>query len=229
MFVFMMLLMGTTVPDVEALIAKLNPEVGPATKKMVAETVVEYGPKYGFSTMDDMKLILAVIQTESSFVHKKAAGSSGEWGMMQVIPGDSHIMSAAKNYSCHSSEVDKSLQDEDGKWFKLCNGTTPNFYSRGSVWPARLARFIKHSPRAGIAIGIQEMAYWRDAYDSRLKAKYWTRETSVPSWRSTWWHKVRAGLGERVWICHYNYGNRIKLSIVGHGYPLRIIKFLNMM
>jgi hypothetical protein len=228
MFFFTMLLAITT-PDVESLIAKLNPEVGHATKKMVAETILEYGPRYGFSSLDDIKLILAVIQTESSFVHKKAAGSSGEWGMMQVIPGDSHITAAAKNYTCHSSEVDKALQDEDGKWFKLCNGTVPNFYSRGAVWPARLARFIKHSPRAGIAIGIQEMAYWRKAYTDRLKAKYWTRETSVPSWRKDWWLRVKSGLGENVWVCHYNYGNKIKLSIIGHDYPLRIIKFMSIM
>jgi len=217
------MLMGATTVDVEALIAKLNPEVGPKMKTMVAEAVVEYAPRAGFSTMDDIKLILSVIQVESSFVHKSAPGSSGEWGMMQVIPGDDHIRQAARNYVCASDEVDKLVKDDEG-YFRVCYGTKPNIYTlKGEIYPNRLARFIRHSPRSGIAIGIFEMAYWKKAYDAKYKRRFWDNPNAVPSWRKQWHSDVKAGLGGHVWICHYNYGGRIKLSITGQQYPLRIL------
>ena len=223
--ILLLMLMGTTTVDVEAIIAKVRPDVGPKTKAMVAEAIVEYAPKAGFSTIEDVKLILAVINTESSFFHKRAAGADGEWGMMQVIPGDPHIRQAARNYVCAAEEVDKKVND--GGWFLLCNGNRPNIYSKsGEIYPNRLAKFIKHSPRAGIAIGIYEMAYWKKMYDAKYKKRFWDNPLAVPRWRRQWHADVKAGLGGQVWVVHYNYGGRIKLSIVGRDYPLRILRFL---
>jgi len=229
LFFLMMMIVGVTPVDVEALIVKLNPEVGPLTKAMVAETVAEYAPKAGFTTLDDIKLILSVIQVESSFVHKKAAGASGEWGMMQVIPGDMHIRLAARNYVCSDEEADKLVRDGDG-YFRVCYGRKPNIYSiKGEIYPNRLARFVKHSPRAGIAIGIYEMEYWKKMYDTKYKARFWDNPLAVPTWRRLWHEKIKSELGSQVWICHYNYGGRIKLSITGYNYPLSIIKNLSAM
>jgi len=227
-FAIMMMTTPITVTQIDALIQKVNPTAGPKARQWVSETIVEYAPKAGLTDIEDVKLILAVINTESSFVHKRAAGSSGEWGMMQVIPGDAHIRQAARRYVCHKDEMDKMIQDEQG-WFKMCNGNRPNIYTGVNIWPKNLARFIKHSPRAGIAIGIQEMAYWKRMYNAKYKAIFWDNPNAVPVWRRKWHEEVKVGLGDKVWICHYNYGGRIKLSITGYNYPLSIMKHLSAM
>lgn len=222
-FIFMSIL-AFTQADVEAMITKVNPDVSAKTKTMVAETIAEYAPKSGFTEDDDARLIIAIIQTESSFIHKTYAGADNEWGMMQVIPGDKHIRQASRRYVCHREEIDKWVRDERGA-FQLCKGKYPNVDYRGNTDPYKLARVIRHSPRAGIAIGIMELAFWRDKFDSKLRERFWTKNP-MPQWGS-WYKTITEGLGSRLYVIHYNYGARIKKSSIGYAYPLSILKYFN--
>jgi len=210
--VIFLMLLGSTAPDVEALIVKLKPNINARTKTMIAETVVEYAPKAGLA--NDIKLILAVAFTESGFSHKRIPGAAGELGMMQVIPGDPHIRQAASRYVCLPEE-DRWVRDEEG-YFRVCTGTKPNL--------RRLDRFIKASPRGGIAIGIYELAFWRSEYEAKYKARFWDRPAPLAFRR--WHNQVKEGLGDWVWVCHYNYGGHLRTSPTARAYPMQIIKNL---
>lgn len=86
-------------------IKKLEPGATSKTIKWVVPTLKKWAPKAGFKTKDDMNLILAMIQKESSFVHKTyTVGNYGEWGLLQVIPWERHIRRAARKYKCLRSE-----------------------------------------------------------------------------------------------------------------------------
>lgn len=86
-------------------IKKLEPSVSKRTLSWVVPTLEEWAPKAGFKTKSDMNIILAMIQKESSFVHRsQTVGSWGEVGLLQVIPAENHIRRAALKYKCIKGE-----------------------------------------------------------------------------------------------------------------------------
>lgn len=217
--IIFVLIMSFTRPEIETLISKLNPSVSNNTKELVSETIQQYAPQNGFITIDDVKIILAVIQAESAFIHKKTPGGSGEWGMMQVIPTDAHIRQAARKYTCHVSDPSS-----------ICiNGKPDILGSDFMVRADKLSAFIKESPRAGIAIGIMELAFWKRKYDAKLKRIYWDTQYNIPDEHKKWHKDVKRLLGNRVWVCHYNYGGTIKYSTIGKAYPFIIYKNIEKM
>lgn len=220
--------------SLEAHIVKLHPEVSESTKKTVSDAVKEFAPRAGFSDTKDQLLILAVIKKESSFVQPRAAGSSGEWGMMQVIPEDSHIKKLALDYRCSPEETSlpsfkETLSSGEIVWHRICAGANPNIMTGSRVSPWKLSMLLKHSVRAGIAIGIMEMAFWKKKFESGLKSKYWDTETRVPASMRNWHKKVLEGLGDQVWVVHYNYGGQLKTGSMAMSYPLMIMKYMKMM
>jgi len=230
---FLNLLMGQAT-TLEAKIQKLRPEASAKTVKAVASAVREFAAGAGFTTDEDQEVILAVINRESNFIQPRVAGEDGEWGMMQVIPTDGHIKRIALDYRCNAEEqalpaVEVTLPNGETTWHKICKRENPNILSSGKVWPWKLSMLVKYSVRAGIFIGIRELKFWKQKYDNGLKARYWDTEDNIPA-NMRWWHKkVKEGLGEYVWVCHYNYGGKIKRSQVAMSYPLMLIKYLGIM
>ena len=233
MYLFMLLhlLTGGTLEDK---ILKLRPEASAKTAKAIADAVREFAPLSGFSSMEDQKLILAVIMRESAFIQPRTAGESGEWGVMQVIPADGHIRRIALDYRCNAEEqampsfrvISPSGQET---WHKICKGANPNIMAGGNVWPWKISLLLKHSMRAGVFIGIREMAFWKKKYEDGLKARYWDTQRLIPSYLHPWHTKVKDGLGAQVWVVHYNYGGKIKTSNVAKSYPLMLMKYLKAM
>jgi hypothetical protein len=237
MIYFMMFLHLLTTGNSKTLeerIVMLKSEVSAKTASAVAAAVREFAPGAGFTSDEDQNLILAVIYKESSFIQPREAGADGEWGMMQIIPTDGHIKKIAMDYRCNAEEqalpsYRVTMPDGTQTWHKICNGENPNIFSNKRVWPWKLSMLVKHSIRAGIFIGIHELKFWKGKYESGLKARFWNSTRSVPS-NLAWWHtKVKNGLGDRLWVCHYNYGARIKMSPTGLSYPLKIMEYLKVM
>jgi hypothetical protein len=221
-------------PTLEDKIVKLSPGTSAEKATEIADYVREFASEAGFTTDEDHDLILAVMFKESGFRLPQSQGAAGEWGMMQVIPGDGHIKAIAKQYKCSDKEQNArsrlvTMPNGTQTYHKLCNGDVPNIFSNGYVWPWKLGILLKHSARASIYIGINEMAFWRDEYDAKLKRLFWTDKRNIPVRAHWWWDKVKAGLGDRVWICHYNYGPRIATSPGALSYPLSLIKHINTM
>jgi len=224
----------TSGATLESNIQKLHPEASAKTAAAVASAVREFAPAAGFSSAEDQLLILAVIKKESSFIQPRVAGESGEWGMMQVIPTDGHIKRIALDYRCNAEEqalpaFEVTFPNGTKAWHRICNGVNPNILSGGRVWPWKLSILLKHSIRAGIYIGISELAFWKKKYEDGLKAKFWDTTARIPE-NMRWWHtKVKDGLGAYVWVCHYNYGGKLKTNPVAMSYPLMLMKYLKAM
>lgn len=131
-------------------IKKLEPGATQKTINWVVPTLKKWAPKAGFKTADEMNLILAMIQKESSFVHRAhTVGGWGEWGLLQVIPAEKHIRRAALKYKCIKSEHKynrykkwhngfltpawkgrKAKDPVTGKWFKVTKNT-PKMKKKG--------------------------------------------------------------------------------------------------
>lgn len=226
---FLHLLTAGNSKTLEERIVILNPEVSAKTAAMVASAVREFAPNAGFTSDEDQNLILAVIYKESSFIQPRSEGGSGEWGMMQVIPADGHIKRIALGYRCNTEEQDMparrvTMPSGVETWHRICNGENPNIMSNGRVWPWKLSMLLKYSVRAGIYVGINELKFWKGKYENSLKARFWETTRNVPV-NIHWWHKrVKDGLGDRAFVCHYNYGARLKTSPTGLSYPLKIIE-----
>lgn len=221
-------------PTLESKIQKLSQDTSAETAAEIAGYVREFAPAAGFSSDEDQALILAVMFKESGFRLPQKPGGAGEWGMMQVIPADGHIKKIAAQYKCN--DRDQSVRSKlvtmpSGvqTYHKICDGEKPNIFSNGHVWPWKLGLLLRYSARASIYIGINEMAFWKGEYNNRLKARYWESKRNIPQRAHWWWDKVRSGLGDRVWICHYNYGPRIASSPAALSYPLSLIKFIDEM
>ena len=225
----MTLLLGTQV-STEDKIKKLNPGVQHEIATMVSETLKVWMPKLGLT---DENLILAIIYKESGFARTWKAGSSGEWGLLQVIPSDAHIQRALLKYRCTKEEQKFKIDS-----WKLCrciedDCSYPNvgnlIGNKYVVTADKAAKFFRYSPRAGLIVGLMELKYWKRKYDSKLKAQYWT---TFPSYLfkaeekelyKNWWTSVRKGLGENIWIVHHNYGGIIKQTHLARWYPRGVL------
>lgn len=213
----------------------LNPHVSPETTAIVVSVLKEQLPKLNL----DENLVLAVISKESNFQRIYTAGASGEWGMLQVIPSDAHIQAAAKKYRCNELEMKGVI--ENGRVLKLCRcspgGTKCNLPNIGyfanntyKVDAVKLATFFKHSPRAALFVGLQELNYWRTKYLNTLRARYWN---VFPAYLFSskdrtlfrkWWEDTKTQLKSNIWVVHHNYGGTIKTSHTARWYPRMIYK-----
>jgi hypothetical protein len=222
---------------IEEKIKVLNPSVSKESQALVVEVLSSELPKLNLSE----NLVLAVIHKESNFQRMYVPGSSGEWGMLQVIPSDGHIQSAAKRYRC-TSEEQKKIGTEKNVSFKLCRcapETTevcnlPNigFFVGNSykVDAVKLARFFKNSPRAALFVGLQELNYWKNKYLNVLRARYWDTFPSYlfpigeKEFYKKWWLETKSTLKENVWVAHHNWGGVMKFSHASRWYPRMVYK-----
>ena len=216
-----------------------------STCKMIADTVELGSKQYGIKK----NLILALIKKETNGRH---IPGKGEWGMLQVVPWEDHILRLVKYYKCLPKEKHCRCPLR-GK----CTHKTPIAYSltrRGKAKGGRLAtRFLKANPRAALYIGIGEMAYYKERYKRFYRYRFWGHwrkiQHSYPrfpkrylkhklkdmySERSgkyfartqSWWYRVRKLLGNDVWVVHHNYGAQIRLDKIGRTYPIVVAKYL---
>ena len=231
------------VPSIEERVKFLQPEVKPDTAKMVADVLTTWMPKVG---LDNEDLILSIIHKESAFIHKWVAGADGEWGMLQVIPNDTHIQRAALKYRCTLEEqkIKYSFKDEwgDERYVGLCRCPEgqevgcdlPNIgyfkENKYIVSTLKLRNFLRLSARGALVTGLYELKFWKNKYDSKLKQRYWT---SFPKYLfgaeevdtyQKWWKQTKSDLGDNLWIVHHNYGSQIKKSHVARWYPRMVYK-----
>lgn len=246
-------LLGAPAISLEKKITYLNSEV--KHTKWIAQTIRIWAHKAGFTTAKERNLILAMAMGESSFIHPREKGAAGEEGILQIIPTEKHIRMAARRYRCHRSEIGKSYKvkyKKKGKdiymWYKPCRCplrkglkcNLPNvgyFTNRGYRvlgWKTRL--FARYSKRGAFAIGMFEMKFWKQRYETKLKRWFWTK---FPWWHykkrgvtkdkyslyHTWWKETKASLGDYKWIVHYNYGSRLSKSRLARWYPRKISKY----
>jgi hypothetical protein len=235
-----LILLACLIPSLtlEEKIKVLNPNVSKDSLALVVEVLTSELPKLGLSE----DLVLATIHKESNFQRMYVAGASGEWGMLQVIPSDAHIQTASKKYRCNEEEQ-KKVVVENNSSFKLCRcpvgGSVCNLPNIGSlvgntykVNPIKLALFFKHSQRAGLFVGLHELAYWKRTYDRVLKARYWDIfpaylfPVGEREFFRKWWQETKDTLKENTWIAHHNWGGVMKSSHASRWYPRMIYKQL---
>ena len=126
------------------------------TCSMIESTVVAACKKYKLPA-SDYNIILALIRKESYGRH---VPGKGEWGMLQVVPWEKHIMRLTKYYKCLPGEKLCKCPSRGGCRVKIPAVTV--ITRRGVKANARLVRnFLKANPRAALYIGIGEMAHWK--------------------------------------------------------------------
>ena len=172
LLLFTLLLSNFTQQDVEKKILILRPDMSVSKRvsrlKMISKTVSKWAPKAGFTSESDLNLIVAMMKKESDFNH--IAGTSGEWGMLQVIPSESHIRRATLKYRCTREEAHKcySYKTKKGHSSSYCLCRKSNFpgdkiyypnigrFYQGMykplIWKTRL--FLRFSQRGAIAVGL---------------------------------------------------------------------------
>lgn len=278
MFILLFLLFTSNTPDAEInetvsqtksntdvlsqAITTLKPNAKEETINLVVETVEKWGDHYGFKTLNEKLLLIALIKQESNFRH--IHGNDNEWGMLQVIPFDIHTQKLAVLYKCHKDEIEKGLcRCPIGKdWKKTdprCNIPNIRFLKKGKwhISSRKLNRFLAKAVRGSLAIGIGELSHWRKKYKLRYKRIFWkyfpkthltkrikiryskvckTEDKKDTELCTTlegkqkyikdylkkmekWWYYTKKKLKSKVWVCHHNYGGRIKLSTWGRAYP----------
>jgi hypothetical protein len=224
--IIMTLLLGSATASTEDKIKKLNPHATTETITIISEVLKVWMPKLGLT---DENLILAIIHKESGFARTWKAGLDGEWGFLQVIPSDAHIQRALLKYRCTKEE--QKFKTGDWKMCRCIEGdcSYPNVgymvNNKYKVDATKAAKFFQYSPRAGLIVGLQELKYWKNKYDDKLKTQFWT---TFPSWLfkadektlySNWWTQTKKNLGDNVWIVHHNYGGIIKQTHTARWYP----------
>lgn len=208
--------------DIGDAVEKLRPDVSVQNKEIVVRSVSTRASKYGILP-EDYPLILAMVKKESNFTHMH--GSHGEIGMLQVIPEDGHIMEIVENLVCDDSE-------------KFCKNGIPDVSSNGKLASWKVRRFLEQHPKYALETGFGEMQYWKQTYETRLKARYWTKfpvwhlknnlddyETRENSLRF-WWKNLVEKAGDYVWISHYNWGNRMSTAVSSRNYALQVVAIM---
>ena len=208
------------------------------TCDMITDTIRAGSLKYGFLPKD-YNLILALIKQESNGRH---VPGRGEWGMLQIVPWELHIMKMVVNYECLSTE-------------KMCSKhPLVTKMTRKGLKPDRwLVRdFLKANARASLFVGIGEMAFWRARYHRVLKYRFWgfrnkgRTYTGFPkkylqgalfrrhgidaeshyAFTKRWWYRIKRRMGNNLWCIHHNHGNQIRMDKIGMAYPYAIMKHL---
>jgi len=215
--------------NVQQSIKILKPDIKQETVEMIAKVINTKAFKYGM-TVSDYPVIIAMMSTESNFKHIK--GTSGEVGMLQVIPTDGHIKRiVAKNIRCKFGE----------KW---CNkNNKPNiYYNRGKIASYKVRRFLWDNPIYAIEVGIAEMQFWRAKWKKYLKRKYWVnfpsyyykksfgkKYLSKKSVLTKWWYNIKEKGGSLLWVSAYNWGGSLAKYSTARNYPLRVLVRYNKM
>ena len=206
---------GSSAPaegHLERKIRAVCPEVSPTILSILTEDI----PDYRGDISED--LIVAVAKVETTCSHPSKPGGAGEWGILQVIPHDRHIVAALVEYRCENTNTEKVRFN--GVRVPLClpDGRL-NIRVGSSVSLARCIAVLQWSPRLAFRIGISELKYWRGMYENVYKTRYWSSKYLMVS--SVWYRSVRKRLGDNVFVTHHNWGPRL---ILGNTYPLRIAK-----
>ena len=208
------------------------------TCQMIVDTIRAGSRQFAFLPKDH-DLILALIKQESNGRH---VPGRGEWGMLQVVPWEQHIMKMVVNYKCLST--DKMCLKHPLVTKLTKKGLKPN------RWLVR--DFLKANARASLFIGIGEMAFWRARYNKVLKYRFWgfwrknkiytgfpkeylkgalfrihgEKSESHFAFTKRWWYRIKRRLGKNLWCIHHNHGNQIRMDKIGMAYPYAIMKHL---
>ncbi len=209
--------------DIDAAIVGLRSDIRPKNLEITKNVLLQRSGKYGFSS-SDFPLILAMIKKESNFAH--IFGAHGEIGFLQVIPEDRHVMEVVSKIDCEPSE-------------KFCSAGSPDVFTLGKLNSWKVRRFLTEHPHYALETGLGEMRFWKDKYDSSIKARFWTKfptwyfrkqypdflqkETSI-RW---WWNNVQKRAGEYVWISHYNWGEKLLYHSAGRNYAVQVVEIMN--
>lgn len=203
-------------------VENLRPDVSAQNKEILVDVISNRSARYGLLPKD-YPLIIAMAKKESNFSHMH--GSHGEIGMLQVIPEDGHIMSIVQNLSCSDSE-------------KFCKNGVPDVLTRGKPSSWKVRRFLTQHPQYALETGFGEMQYWKEEFESRFKARYWTK---FPAWhlkknltdydsreRSLrfWWKNLVEKAGDYVWISHYNWGAKLSTASSSRNYALQVVAIM---
>jgi len=223
-------------------IKALYPEVKEPRIKMVIETINTWAPVY---RIEDKCAIIALIKEESTFHHIK--GQTGEWGMLQAIPTESHTQQIALRYRCHKEDKFCRCPPDNKCSYRNLKGYhrwVPDIgYVKDGEYKVsayKLRKFMENNPRAALAIGIGELGFWKRRYEQTYKKTFWESfpkyhidnmmhkhklDNLTISYIKGWWKRMKTGLGDQIWIVHHNYGGQLKISPIGRWYPIKFHQF----
>jgi len=182
-------------------IRTLYPSIPAKTLNMVVSTIKSKAHKYGFAPTA-YPLIISMIMTESSFRHVK--GSSGEVGMLQVIPQEAHIKKCvAKNIRCSSKDA-----------YCKKNGKPDIYWNEGIILTSKVRLFLLANPKYALETGFCEMQWWKKRWHLFVKSRLWTYfpkehlikrlgsegfKRDEPALRK-WWALARKRCNDMLWV-----------------------------
>lgn len=174
---------------------------------------------------------IAVAWVETRCTHLKVRGAAGEWGILQVIPYEGHILQIAEEYRCSPEEmVEKAVQG--GALVPVCDADGKlNVRRGGKVIPWRVEAVVKGNARVAFRVGLRELGVWKTLYENVLYGQFWR---VYPAWMENrvpdpagfrgWWYSVKSKLGPDAWVVHHNYGPRLVSGPVPRSYPFRVLR-----
>lgn len=221
---------GTLVASAERIERKIRvvcPDADTKTVLMMAEEIA------GFRGTVPEDIIVSVAWVETRCTHLRKRGAAGEWGILQVIPYDGHIVRLAGDYRCSVEEA-KEMVVVDGVRRPLCDvDKRLDVWRGGKVVPWRVEAMLKGNARAAFRVGIWELGEWKRQYEAVLFGKFWRK---YPAWMEAkvpdpagfrvWWYNVTAKLGPDAWVVHHNYGPRLVSGPGPRAYPFKVIQAL---
>lgn len=201
------------------------PDVSSAVAGMMAEEIV------GFSHVVPEDVAISVAWVETRCTHLKKRGAAGEWGILQVIPYEGHILTIAEEYRCTADEQGERVL-VGGAQIALCEADGRlNVRRSGAVIPWRFEAVMKGNARVAFRVGLRELGVWKRQYENVLYGKFWR---VYPAWMENrvpdpvgfrgWWYSVRAELGSAVWVVHHNYGPRLVSGAGPRSYPFKVLQ-----
>lgn len=210
---------------IERKIKVVCPDVSETVAGMMAEEIA------GFSHEVPEDVAISVSWVETRCTHLKKRGAAGEWGILQVIPYEGHILDIAEEYRCTVLEQRERVL-VGGVYIPLCEADGRlNVRRSGRVIPWRFEAVMKGNARVAFRVGLRELGKWKQSYENVLYGRFWRvypawMEAKVPdpvNFRG-WWYSVRAGLGSSVWVVHHNYGPRLVSGAVPRSYPFKVLQ-----
>ena len=174
---------------------------------------------------------IAVAWVETRCTHLKTRGAAGEWGILQVIPYEGHILQIAEAYRCTTEEM-KVTGVQGGAQVPLCDAEGRlNVRRGGKVIPWRFEAVMKGNARVAFRVGLRELGAWKQQYENVLYSKFWR---VYPAWMESrvpdpagfrgWWYSVKSKLGPWAWVVHHNYGPRLVSGPVPRSYPFKVLR-----